>query len=214
MAPRESPRPKSGERGHHKHRSDGRSPRKPTSNGTSSKTSSQALSFDALAKLDQINQRGVTIQDEAPRKTRRKPNEGTPTKPRRRPEEEIPTKSRRKPDETPTKTRQIIYETPTKSPNRRSDDPLIPKTRRKEERQRELIDEKIIINKSRKSQKRAKRRIVSGALLEEGNGEKLRGLRGLRGGKGGSSDDSDAPPNRKRLCRIYSLRPTLYLTCE
>ncbi|TVY53773.1 putative glucan 1,3-beta-glucosidase D [Lachnellula cervina] len=50
------------------------------------------------------------------------------------------------------------------------------KTRRK--REREVVDEKIVVERSRKQHKRKKRRVVSGALLEEGHGEKLRGLRG------------------------------------
>jgi glucan 1,3-beta-glucosidase len=41
-----------------------------------------------------------------------------------------------------------------------------------------VVDEKIVVERSRKQHKRKKRRVVSGALLEEGDGEKLRGLRG------------------------------------
>ncbi|RDW72130.1 hypothetical protein BP5796_08164 [Coleophoma crateriformis] len=59
------------------------------------------------------------------------------------------------------------------------------KPRRKRER-RIVYDEEIEVHRPRKSEKRSKRRVVSGALLEEGSGEKVRGL---RGGDKSSYDD-------------------------
>jgi glucan 1,3-beta-glucosidase len=53
-------------------------------------------------------------------------------------------------------------------------------TPKKERRQRprEVVDERVVVEKSRKSHKRKKRRVVSGELLEEGEGARVRGLRG------------------------------------
>ncbi|KAL3421478.1 beta-glucosidase 6 [Phlyctema vagabunda] len=119
MAPRESPRPRPRERRHQheKRRSHSQSPRKARP-AVSSESSSQALSADTLAKLNQLNQQQAY-----------------------RPQEITPKKTRRK-------------------------------------REREVLDEKIVIERARKSHKRKKRRVVSGALLEEGSSRKLRGLRG------------------------------------
>ena len=73
------------------------------------------------------------------------------------------------------------------------------KARRK--RQREVIDEKIVIERSRKQHKRKKRRVVSGALLEEGDSGRLRGIRG--GEKYVDSED-ELRFRKKRLCRLPS----------
>jgi hypothetical protein len=72
------------------------------------------------------------------------------------------------------------------------------KTRRK--RHREIIDEKIVVEK-RRDHKRSKRRVVSGALLEEGDSSRLKGL---RGGERYEKDyvEEDDGRKRKRLCRL------------
>lgn len=65
-----------------------------------------------------------------------------------------------------------------------------------------MVDEQIVVERSRKQHKRKKRRVVSGALLEEGDGPKLRGIRGgYRSEKGDYSDDN-VSRNRKRLCKF------------
>ncbi|CZS96178.1 related to glucan 1,3-beta-glucosidase [Rhynchosporium graminicola] len=87
---------------------------------TSSGVSSQTLSVNALAKLDQLNRKEATRSAEV-----------TPTKPRRK----------------------------------------------RQHKEREAVEEKIVVEK-RRQHKRKKRRVVSGALLEEGNGSRLRGIRG------------------------------------
>lgn len=57
-----------------------------------------------------------------------------------------------------------------------------------------------MVERSRKQHKRKKRRVVSGALLEEGDSGRLRGLRG-----GDRYEDSDeARFKKKRLCRLHS----------
>ena len=73
MAPRESPRPKPRERSHrHESRKpQSQSPRKHKSN-TTSESSSQALSADSLAKLNQLNQHSARQPELKPKKTRRK----------------------------------------------------------------------------------------------------------------------------------------------
>jgi glucan 1,3-beta-glucosidase len=105
----------------------------------SSISNSQALSADALAKLDRLNQRPAEI---TPKKTRRKT-------------------------------------------------------------QREVIDEKVVVEQRRRQHKRKKRRVVSGALLEEGDGPRLKGLRGGdrydRYEKEVYRDDSRK--SRKKICR-------------
>lgn len=41
-----------------------------------------------------------------------------------------------------------------------------------------MVEERVVVEKNRKHHKRKKRRVVSGALLEEGDGQRLRGIRG------------------------------------
>jgi glucan 1,3-beta-glucosidase len=73
------------------------------------------------------------------------------------------------------------------------------KTRRK--RRPEVVDEKIVVERSRRQHKRKKRRVVSGALLEEGKSQKLRGIRG-----GYRSDDgTDNGRKKKKLCELNLL---------
>lgn len=57
-----------------------------------------------------------------------------------------------------------------------------------------------MVERSRKQHKRKKRRVVSGALLEEGDSGRLRGLRG--GEKYDSEDELRF--RKKRLCRLPS----------
>lgn len=68
------------------------------------------------------------------------------------------------------------------------------KKRRK--RHREVVDERLVVEKSRRQHKRKKRRVVSGALLEEGDSRRLKGLRG--GDRYEEYDGGDK--RRKRLC--------------
>ncbi len=70
-------------------------------------------------------------------------------------------------------------------------------------RHREVVDEKIVVEK-RRQHKRKKRRVVSGALLEEGDGARLRGLRGgARYEKDEDSDGGGGGGGSKRKCLIY-----------
>lgn len=66
------------------------------------------------------------------------------------------------------------------------------------------MDEKIVVEQSRRQHKRKKRRVVSGALLEEGDGQKLRGLRGgARYDKYEKDiyEDEQSGGKKKKLCR-------------
>ncbi|KAH8684893.1 glycoside hydrolase superfamily [Tricladium varicosporioides] len=69
--------------------------------------------------------------------------------------------------------------------------------RARRKRHREIVDEKIVVEKSRRQHKRKKRRVVSGALLEEGKSEKLRGIRGGRGDQ--YEEGSDDGRKKKKL---------------
>jgi len=139
MAPRESLQPRQRERVRMHPRDKGRShshtPRKSRGTATSSKSSSQVLSADSLAKLNLLNQQAARQQEVTPKKAQRK-------------------------------------------------------------RQREIIDEKPVIERNRKQHKSKKERAVSGALLEEGDSQRLRGL---RGGDWYASEYSDGK-RKKRLC--------------
>lgn len=140
MAPKESPRPRPRERSHHyEEKRASRSHAKSRHETSSSQSSSQLLSANALAKLNQLNQQQPA-----------------------RVEEVTPQKKRRK-------------------------------------RHREIVDEKLVVEKSRKHHKRKKRRVVSGALLEEGESHRLKGLRG-----GGRYEEYDDGRRKKRLCRLPS----------
>jgi len=79
------------------------------------------------------------------------------------------------------------------------DDVQIPKTRKK--RHRELPDERFVVEK-RKAHKRKKRRVVSGAMMEEGNGPELRGIRGgdRYDEKHGYEDNGGG--RKKKLCEF------------
>ena len=143
MAPRESPRPNPRERTTHnrdRRRSYAGSPRKSLPHAPSSAATSQALSVDALLKLDRLNQQRAS-REVTPKKARRK-------------------------------------------------------------RQREIIDEKLVVERSRRQYKRKKRRIVSGALLEEGHSGRLRGI---RGGEKYEGNWDGAWFQKKRLCRFPSI---------
>jgi glucan 1,3-beta-glucosidase len=73
------------------------------------------------------------------------------------------------------------------------------KTRRN--RHREVINEKIVVEK-RRDHKRRKRRVVSGALLEEGDGSRLKGLRGGERYEK-EYDEEDDGRKRKRQGRLF-----------
>jgi glucan 1,3-beta-glucosidase len=72
-------------------------------------------------------------------------------------------------------------------------------TKPRKKRPREIIDEKVFIERTRKQHKK-KRRVVSGALLEEGSSSKLKGL---RGGDNYDKDSNDGKWNKKRICEFY-----------
>lgn len=76
----------------------------------------------------------------------------------------------------------------------------------KRTQRREVIDEKIIVERSRKQHKRKKRRVVSGALLEEGDSDQLRGL---RGGAKYEDSEEEARFKKKRLCRLLEIASRL-----
>ncbi|CAG8956506.1 hypothetical protein HYFRA_00003893 [Hymenoscyphus fraxineus] len=65
----------------------------------------------------------------------------------------------------------------------------------------EVVDERSggDRDRSRKQHKRKKRRVVSGALLEEGDSRKLKGLRGGKGGYEDNSSDAGAKKKKKML---------------
>lgn len=147
MTPRESPRQKPRDRTHrHDRRTQhGRSPRKSRAHATTSE-SSQPLSADSLAKLNQLNQHATREQEVTPKKSRQK-------------------------------------------------------------RERAIVNEKIVIERSRKEHKRKKRRVVSGALLEEADGEKLRALRRHdKYEKDEDEEEADFLRRRKRLCMFPPVR--------
>lgn len=143
MTPQESPRPRPRERTHRqdrdRRRSHAQSQRKSRAHASASEASSQALSADALLKLDRLNQQAAS-REVTPKKARQK-------------------------------------------------------------RQREVIDEKVVVERSRKQHKRKKRRVVSGALLEEGDSGRLRGI---RGGDRYDNSEEEAWFKKKRLCRLSS----------
>lgn len=148
MAPRESPRPRPRERTHHEKRGTGQTSRKHRAKASSSESSSQALSADALAKLDRLNRYPPKPAEVTPQKTRRK-------------------------------------------------------------RHREIADEKVVVEQTRGQHKRKKRREVSGALLEEGEGKTLRGIRG--GDKYDRYEKADYEvkngKRKKRLCMLLAEAP-------
>lgn len=139
MAPRESPRRSRDRPATHGHRSS-RNPARFTS-ADGSQATSQGLSANSLAKLNQLNERSALEEEITPRKERRK-------------------------------------------------------------RRREYIDEKIVVEKTRRRHhhKRRRRRDVSGALLEEGNGPRLRGIRG--GDAYEDRGDEMTSKMKKRICEL------------
>lgn len=73
----------------------------------------------------------------------------------------------------------------------------MPKARQK--RHRELPDERYVVEK-RKAHKRKKRRVVSGAMLEEGDGPELRGMRG--GDRYDEKHEHDDGRRKKKICML------------
>lgn len=81
----------------------------------------------------------------------------------------------------------------------------------KRKQRREVIDEKIVVERTRRQHKRKKRRVVSGALLEEGDSGRLKGL---RGGDRYNDPEEEARFKKKRLCRLpYMTTQRLGLIC-
>ena len=62
-----------------------------------------------------------------------------------------------------------------------------------------MPDERFVVEK-RKAHKRKKRRVVSGAMLEEGDGPALRGLRG--GERYNEKHEYNGGRRKKKLCRF------------
>lgn len=67
-----------------------------------------------------------------------------------------------------------------------------------------MVDEKIVVERSRRQHKRKKRRVVSGALLEEGNGRTLRGIRGGDRYEKDEYDEEGSGNRKKKICMFYS----------
>lgn len=74
----------------------------------------------------------------------------------------------------------------------------------------EVVEEKVVVDRSRKGKKRAKRRVVSGALLEEGESRKLKGLRGGNGGYEDHSSDAGTK-KKKKICELGCRRSLGYM---
>jgi glucan 1,3-beta-glucosidase len=80
-------------------------------------------------------------------------------------------------------------------------EPEITPKKSRQKRERVVSNEKYVAERSMKHEKRKKRRVVSGALLEEAEGEKLRGLRGGAYNYYEKVDERDSFFKRnKRLC--------------
>jgi glucan 1,3-beta-glucosidase len=58
-----------------------------------------------------------------------------------------------------------------------------------------------VVEKSRRQHKRKKRRVVSGALLEEGDSRRLKGLRGGEKYEEYKYEEYENGKRKKRLCR-------------
>jgi glucan 1,3-beta-glucosidase len=87
------------------------------------------------------------------------------------------------------------------------------RTRRK--REHEFVNEKpVVVERERRYRKERSRRVVSGALLEEGDGRRLRGIRGGdRYEKGGEryEKEEDVGKRKKRICKPESHLISIYL---
>lgn len=88
----------------------------------------------------------------------------------------------------------------------RRDEYAARKPRRRQNR--EIINEKVVIERARKPHKRRKSRIVSGALLEEGEAAKLRGLRGGYVSEKRKHEDEDEVirKKKKRICEFILIK--------
>ena len=78
--------------------------------------------------------------------------------------------------------------------------------RAKRKKKVEVPDERFVVDK-RRQQKKKKRRVVSGAMLEEGDGERLRGIRGGRGNydeKREYTQDGGGGKKKKKICMIIN----------
>lgn len=88
------------------------------------------------------------------------------------------------------------------------------KTRRK--RPREFEEKVVVVEKARREHRRESKRehqkkstrIVSGALLEEGDGPRLRGIRGGDRHNRYEKESFEEPPNNRRKCKLSSCLPS------
>ena len=71
--------------------------------------------------------------------------------------------------------------------------------RAKRKRRVEVPDETFVVEK-RRQYKKKKRRVVSGAMLEEGDGNRLRGIRGGRGDYDEKHELKGDEGRRKKIC--------------
>ena len=89
--------------------------------------------------------------------------------------------------------------------------PEVTPKKSRQKRERVVSDERYIVERTRKQHKPKKRRVVSGALLEEADGEKLRGLRGGTYYYEKDRKEDSLLKRRKRLCLLplHTLRPEM-----
>lgn len=220
MTPRESSeRPRhhertsrDGKRRSHARRSEHRSHAAPES----TLASSEGLSVDAIAKLNQLNEQARYEADIVPEKEKprvRRPKHDARDRERPRNRESIEDgRERERPRHRSDRERTRTREEERNRARQRERDRERRRTRRQEY---EYADEVIIVEQPRK-QHGAKRRIVSGALLEEGEGKTLKGLKSSRGGdyekrrlRGGDYDEKreyDEKPRggKKKLCELVN----------
>jgi glucan 1,3-beta-glucosidase len=81
-------------------------------------------------------------------------------------------------------------------------------TRTRRKREHEFINEKpLVVERERRHRKERSRRVVSGALLEEGDGRRLRSIRG--GDR--YEKEEDVGKRKKRICKHDSHVLYIYL---
>lgn len=88
--------------------------------------------------------------------------------------------------------------------------------RAKRKHNADISDERFIVEKSRQQKKKRNQRVVSGAMLEEGDGARLRGIRGGRGEYDEKRDYQDENASKKKkICELHpqDRRFQLLITC-
>jgi glucan 1,3-beta-glucosidase len=85
-----------------------------------------------------------------------------------------------------------------------SREPEVTPKKNRQKRERVISEEKFIVERTRKQHKRKKRRVVSGALLEEAEGEKLRSLRAGTYNYEKVDGGGSFLKRKKRLCLLSS----------